>query len=155
VINAGHRCYALRDEQRYPGPLGYRRNQERVWDALTAEEFATDFVAIMGRRRTSTTAIRFNESGDFRSQSDVDKAAEIARLLKPRGVTVYCYTARRDLDFSAASPMVVNGSGFRVHGEFRFIHTKAERPKNYGLCQGSCGECGRCIRGALTCVLPH
>jgi hypothetical protein len=155
VINAGHRCYALRDEQFYPGPLSFRRNQERVWDTLSAEEFVGDFLTIVGHRRTPTTALRLNESGDFRSQSDVDKAAEIARLLRPHGVTVYCYTARRDLDFSAASPMVVNGSGFKVHGEFRFVRSKTDRPKGYGLCPGSCAECGRCLRGELTCVLPH
>jgi len=156
VINAGHRCYALRDEQFYTGPLGYRRRQEKLWDSLTAEEFAVQFIALVQARRTTTKALRLNEAGDFRTQADVDKASEIARHLSAYGIVVYAYTARRDLDFSGVhSNLVVNGSGFKVHGEFRFVRDRSEIPAGYGLCRGSCKTCARCTRGSLTCVLPH
>lgn len=155
VINAGHRCYALRDEQFYTGPLAYRRRQERIWDSLSAEEFAEQFLEVIRARRHRTKALRLNESGDFRSQADVDKAADIARRLAPYKITVYCYTARRDLDFAKAAPMVVNGSGFVVHGEFRFVRDKSEVPEGYGICRGNCRTCSRCLRGSRTCVLPH
>lgn len=156
VINAGHRCYALRDEQFYSGPLGYRRRQERLWDSLTAEEFAEQFLALVQRRRTPTKALRLNEAGDFRTQADVDKASAIAEILKAYGIVVYCYTARRDLSFwDVSTNLVVNGSGFRVHGEFKFVRDRSEIPSGYGLCRGSCRTCARCLRGMLTCVLPH
>ena len=156
VVNAGHRCYALRDEQFYTGPLGYRRRQEKLWDSLTAEEFATQFVAVIQARRTPTKALRLNEAGDFRSQADVDKASEIADRLKAHHVRVYCYTARRDLDYSGVSAnLVVNGSGFKVHGEFKFIWNVTQKPEGYGVCRGSCRTCSRCLRGMSTCVVAH
>lgn len=156
VVNAGHKCYALRDEQFYTGPLGYRRRQEKLWDSLTAEEFAAQFVAVIQARRTPTKALRLNESGDFRSQADVVKASAIADILGESGVRVYCYTARSDLDFAGVSTnLVVNGSGFPVHGEFRFIRDVGQKPEGYGVCRGSCRTCARCLRGMRTCVLPH
>lgn len=156
VCNAGKRCYALKAEQMYPGPLDYRRRQERLWDSLTAETFAGDLLGIASRRRTLTTALRLNEAGDFRTQADVDKAERIAHILSVEGgIDMYCYTARSDLDFSKTRDLVVNGSGFRVHGEFRMILTPEERPKGYTMCVGNCRECSRCVSGGLTCVLPH
>lgn len=156
VINAGHRCYALRDEQFYTGPLGYRRRQEKLWDSLSAEEFAHQFLAVVKARRHRTKALRLNEAGDFRNQADVDKASIIAGILSDYRIKVYCYTARSDLDFSGVhSNLVINGSGFKVHGEFRFVKDRSEVPAGYRVCRGSCKTCSRCQRPALTCVLPH
>jgi len=54
--------------------------------------------------------LRFSESGDFRTQKDVDKASAIADLLD---VPVWTYTARRDLDFTnLPANFTVNGSGY-------------------------------------------
>jgi len=155
VINAGKRCYALRDEKYFPGPLGYRRRQERLWDSLTADQFADQFISLAGRRRTLTKALRLNEAGDFRNQDDLRKAEAIARRLAEVEVATYCYTARRDLDFSDVHTMTVNGSGFKVHGEFKMILTPEERPTGYTMCVGDCKVCSRCVFGKLTCVLPH
>jgi len=155
VVNAGHKCYALRDEQFYAGPLNYRRRQEKLWDSLTSSEFATQFLQVVGRRRIDTTALRLNESGDFRTQADVNKAGSIARRLEDLGIKVYCYTARSDLDYSGVDSLIVNGSGFKVHGEFKFVRSAAEVPTGYRVCPGSCKSCTRCMRGSLTCVLPH
>jgi hypothetical protein len=149
-------CYALRGELRWYHPLTYRRRQEKLWDALTAEEFAGQFLSLVKRRRIRTKALRLNESGDFRSQADVDKASRIAELLAPAGIRVYCYTARRDLDFSGVSPnFVVNGSGFKVQGEFRFILSRKDRPKGYGICPMDCRKCRRCLDGKNTCIVRH
>jgi hypothetical protein len=150
-------CYALKAEKRFPDTvLPHRRRQEEVWDKVSAADFAADFVTIMNRRRTPTTALRINESGDFRSQADVDKLSNIAMLLSHHGVKVYGYTARSDLDFSKVHPnLVINGSGFKVHGEFRMVQTKADKPKGYGMCPGNCRKCTRCLKGKLTVNLPH
>lgn len=155
VVNGGHRCYALRDEKLWKTPLPYRRRQEKVWDSLSAAQFVGSFTALMERRRSPTTALRLNESGDFRSQADVTKAIRIARKLAEFGVTVYCYTARKDLNFRNIGPLVVNGSGFKVAGEFLFIRTKNDLPKGYKICPGDCRICKRCQQGKLTAVLPH
>lgn len=155
VVNSGHKCYAMRDEAFYPGPLGYRRRQEKAWDACSAGEFAGAFLDLAARRRRVTASLRLNEAGDFRSQADVDKAAEVARILRLADIVVYTYTARHDLDYSRAAPLVINGSGFMVHGEFRFIHARVEKPAGYGICPGDCRKCSRCLRGMRTCVLPH
>jgi hypothetical protein len=151
------KCYALRDEERFPvGPRQYRRRQLKVWDKLSAEEFADQFLAVVKKRVNPTTAFRINESGDFRHQADVDKMSRIADLLKPHGIKVYGYTARRDLDFSKVSRnLILNGSGFRVRGEFKFIPRKSDRPKGYGLCVGDCTVCDRCLKGLRTCVVAH
>ena len=150
-------CYALKAEKRFPGTiLPFRRRQEKVWDSLSAVDFAEQFLTVIARRRTRTTALRINESGDFRSQADVVKLSDIARLLSYHGIKVYGYTARKDLDFSNVhSNLVINGSGFRVHGEFRMITKRSEKPKGYGMCCGDCSKCRRCLKGMLTCNLPH
>jgi len=155
VVNAGHVCYARRDEYLWKFPLDYRRRQEKAWDSLSANEFVEEFAGLMQRRRSPTTALRLNESGDFRSQADVTKAIRIARRLRKMGVTVYCYTARKDLNFRNAGALIVNGSGFKVSGEFRFVKTKADLPKGYKFCPGDCRKCTRCLKGKLTGVLPH
>jgi hypothetical protein len=150
-------CYALKAEMQYHHVvLPFRRRQEKVWDSLSGEDFAWEFITIIDRRRTATTALRLNESGDFRSQADVNKASEIARVLSHRGIVVYGYTARKDLDFSNVHPnLVINGSGFKVHGEFRMVMSKADKPEGYGMCCGDCRKCKRCLKGMLTCNLPH
>lgn len=149
-------CYALRGELRWTGPLPYRRRQEKLWDSLAAKEFAAQFLSIVERRRIRTKALRLNESGDFRSQADVRKASRIAELLAPAGVRVYSYTARRDLDFSKVSDnLVVNGSGFKVRGEFKFILSRKDRPKGYGICPMDCRKCRRCLDGKNTCIVRH
>ena len=155
VVNAGHTCYARRDEYLWKFPLAYRRRQEKAWDSLSASEFVAEFAGLMNRRRSPTTALRLNESGDFRSQADVTKAVKIARGLQKLGVTVYCYTARKDLDFGDIGPLMINGSGFKVSGEFRFIRSKKDLPKGYRICPGDCRTCTRCQNGKLTGVLPH
>jgi len=150
-------CYALNAERRFSDTvLPYRRRQEKVWDSLSAVDFAAQFMVIINRRLTDTTALRFDESGDFRSQADVDKLSDIAMLLSHHGIVVYGYTARKDLDFSNVhSNLVINGSGFKVHGEFRMIPKRSDRPKGYGMCCGDCRKCTRCLKGKLTCNLPH
>ena len=63
-------------------------------------------------KRSKIRALRLNECGDFRHQGDADKAEMLARHLSKHGISVYCYTARRDLDFSECEHLTVNGSGW-------------------------------------------
>lgn len=156
ILNGRCICYALRAEIQYPQVTPYRRKQEKVWDKLTAREFTRQFLNVVARRRIRTTALRLNESGDFRSQADVRKASRIADYLKPHGIVVYCYTARKDLKFKNISTnLKIHGSGFRVTGEFRFIKDIKDKPKEFGICPGNCRYCTRCLHGLDTVILPH
>lgn len=83
--------------------------------------------------------LRFSESGDFRTQSDVNKMDELARLVKKSGLKTYGYTARQDLDFSKVKHMTVNGSGFMVHNQF----TATSNPSGT-ICPLNCRNCNMC-----------
>ena len=110
-------CYAYKAEQRYGHPLDYRRRQEFIWDQLDAITFANAFLEMVDRERTPCSALRFNQSGDFRHRGDVIKAERIARILADHGIDVYTYSASDYLDWSITqredSELVVNMSNFR------------------------------------------
>ncbi len=142
------KCYALKAE-RYPNVINFRKEQEKVWDELSAEEIAEEIKKLKGKEYKDTYTkeknklkyVRLNEAGDFRNQDDVDKASKIAELLK--GILkVYTYTARSDLDFSeTSSNLVVNGSGFMVDNEFKAVE---EIDESKTKCNGDCRECDLC-----------
>ena len=153
-------CYAMKAERSYrPNVLPYRRRQALYWKNISAKDFASQFLLINAIKLPSKrfTALRFNEAGDFQTQSQLEKAEQIARYLKKHNVTVYCYTARRDLDFSVCRDLVINGSGFMVNGsEFRFITDIKDRPKGYAVCPMDCRICNRCQKkGSKVVVLKH
>jgi len=140
------KCYALRAEKQYPPVLPYRRKQTRIWDSLTAEEIAEDVKAIAQRpHEVPIRYLRMQEAGDFRDQADVNKTSRLADLL--RGiVTVYTYTARRDLDYrNISSNLIVNGSGFMVSNNCKVVG-KLEKgvPACRGIKGGGCYGCTLC-----------
>jgi hypothetical protein len=155
----GVRCYALKAEVQYPPVLPYRRRQEKYWKGHTAKEFVSDFLALNARKRRKFDLLRLNEAGDFWGQRSVNKAEAIAVMLKPHGVATYCYTSRRDLDYSAVKDLVINGSGFvkkGIRNRFNIVGSKADMPKGFTLCCGSCRKCSRCSKpGMRTCGLKH
>ena len=137
------KCYALKAERQYPAVLPYRRAQERIWDLLSAWQIADQIVQIAQRKRKHHIKhLRFSEAGDFRSQADVDKMSDVAENLKPFGIRVYGYTARRDLDFSKVSDnLTVNGSAFMVHNKFTAVKgIDSAKP----VCAGNCRSCNLC-----------
>ena len=158
-INGKCVCYAMKSEYSYhPGVLPYRRRQEKYWKTIKAETFVNEFTAMNDRKRNSFTALRLNESGDFWSQKCVDKAEKIARLLKEDGVITYCYTARKDLDFSKCKNIVISGSGFKkkgIRGNFLFVIKASDAPKGFGVCPGDCRGCVRCLIGMNTVIPKH
>ena len=152
-------CYALKAEREYrPAVLPYRRRQEKFWKDVTAESFAMQFLIINSRKGVKFDKIRLNEAGDFHTQECVDKAEAIARGLKKFGIRVYCYTARRDLDFSKVRNLVISGSNFAkdgVRGMFKMVHSIKDKPKGYGICKGDCRVCQKCLIGRKTVILRH
>lgn len=153
-------CYAIRSENSSrPCVLPFRRRQQAYWEAVSAEEFCVEFLAICATKTKPFTALRFNEAGDFHSQACVDKAEKIARILKPYGIVCYAYTSRDDLDYSDVRDMVISGSNFSKEGIsniFAIIDCKENKPKGFGICPMNCRICDRCQRkGLKTAVLKH
>ena len=152
-------CYAMKAETQYPHVLPYRFRQESFWKGIDAKDFAKQFLLINRLKRNKFTALRVNEAGDFWSQECVNKADEIAQILEAEGVTMYCYTARQDLDFTMVQSLIINGSGFKKEGivnEFKMVETASDRPEGYGICYGDCRVCHRCLyRGKDTVVVKH
>ena len=156
----GAKCYAIKSEYPFrPTVLPFRRRQAEYWNTVTASEFAKQFLLINFSRGTKFTALRMNVSGDFRSQKDIEKAEEIARILKLHGITVYTYSSRSDLNFSGCKNLVISGSNFTKRGVsniFKIIQKKEDKPKGWLMCKGDCNICNRCqIRSQNICVLKH
>lgn len=133
------KCYAKKAERIYPQVLPYRMRQYKFWKTCTAESFVAQLIKDKGRR--NVTHLRLNEAGDFRHQRDLNKAMKIADLLKTEGITMYCYTARKDLNFTKRNNLIVNGSGFMVDNNF----TVVSRGKK-ATCISDCNICNKCMK---------
>ncbi len=160
VIDGKSVCYARKSEySNRPRVLPYRRKQEAYWKSVMPEEFCVEFLAICVTKDKPFTALRFNEAGDFHSQSCVDKVEKIARILKPYGIICYCYTSRDDLDYSHIKALRISGSGFKKVGIvniFKMIKKEEDKPKGYGMCIGDCNLCNRCLKAGLkTAIIRH
>ena len=147
-------CYAMKAEIQYPAPLPYRRRQIDFWNRTSAEKFAVMFLAMNDRKRKKFDTLRINESGDFYCQADIEKLEKIASYLKSASlIETYCYSARKDLDFSKCEILTVNGSNFMGHN--RFLAVAKPTGINF-VCPGSCKSCSVCskkIRQTIEVVL--
>lgn len=148
-VDGEDKCYARKAEKQYPDTLDYRRRQIYIWDELSAEQFATAFILMANRKRKELSFLRFNESGDFRTQEDVQKAEEIARIIKERiGVDTYTYSASDHLDFSDCEYLTVNASNPDIKGydqRFTVVEDKSEIPDNGFVCPQDCSKCHACM----------
>lgn len=146
--NPNH-CYAWMDEKQYKKVLAYRQRQHKVWKGDNIEKIVKDFIHIK-QVRPRIKYIRFNESGDITNLTDIQDLNYIAKQLKPYGITVYTYTSRYDMfkhnNITLVDNLVINGSGFMVHNEFRVVDKSIlERDITNGLiCRGACIDCVYC-----------
>jgi len=99
--------------------------------------------------------LRVSESGDFRSQDDVEKLSVIAHMLKLKfNITTYTYTAREDLDFSNVGFLVKGSSNDAGNNGKTIVRYKKdmtndyfynENNKYYHICPAySCSSCTVC-----------
>jgi hypothetical protein len=158
--NGKHCCYAKKAETtRTPFVLPYRQAQARFWDGVTAEDFASQFMAINALRELPFEKMRINESGDFYGQSCVDKADKIAMYLARVGVKVYCYTHRADLDYSKVRHLIVSGSNFQKEGVTNAFYlvenVKTDKPKGWSVCVGDCRKCDMCSKRGYKVVIKR
>jgi len=159
-VDGKHVCYARKSETEMRKEVEpFRNKQKAYWLATSAEKFVVDFLVVNQSKVLSFNALRLNESGDFWGQECVDKAESIARMLKRYGVIVYCYTSRKDLDFSNCKRLIVSGSGFKTEGMkniFKMITDIKDKPKGYGVCPMDCKTCNRCQKSGLkTVIMRH
>lgn len=146
-------CYAQRDEGLYPHTLDYRRRQEYIWDMIDVETFVDAFLQLVERKRKPVRFLRFNESGDFRHQSDVLRMNHIAEKVADHDIVAYTYTASDFLDFSGERHFVLNASNPWVEDadqSFIVVEDEDEVPEDGFLCQYSeneiqCGDCLACL----------
>jgi hypothetical protein len=150
-------CYAKKAERIYPQTLPYRRKQEIYWDSTDVDTFVAEFlVAIKNKKKTPIKFLRISESGDFKSQEDLEKLNLIAEKLKGI-VVVYTYTARKDLNYDNLSEnLIVNGSGFMVSNNFYVINKVGDEFDKF-VCPGACLTCNLCkkSRNRNIAVLKH
>jgi len=171
-------CYAQNDETQYvKSALPFRRRQGNLWKALTAQELSVAFkIIVASRKKIPVRYIRFNESGDFSGQDDVEKLGTIADLMP--NIKFYTYTHRSDLNFDslkARNNVVIQGSGLLKNGEPFMLDNNFNAynyysmiaimennpimpvPDNFKICMGDCYVCPHCKSkgGSLIGVLIH
>ena len=140
-------CYAMKAERLYPNVKPYRNRQATYWAKRKAETIAADILADVSRKHIKVTKFRFSEAGDFRTQKDVDKMADVCRVLSSQGIKCYGYTARRDLKLGGLMKYAsVQGSGFMATNEFRVV-TAETVDKKQPICAGNCRICSLCVTG--------
>ena len=147
-INKGIKCYAEKPEIQYKDHvINYREKQKTYWQYYSKTNITLDIIHLINRRKNETKLFRFNESGDFYTQNDVDKLSYIAGELKDIGITTYGYTARKDLNFKNVN-FLVKGSFHNNgnNGSCIIINKNDKVPKGFILCPGSCKTCNRCAQ---------
>ena len=154
TVNMGIRCYAEKAEIQYSNVVPqYRDKQYAYWRTTSAEIILNDILNTINRRRKDTKLFRFNESGDFWNQKDVNKLSHIAIGLKSKGITTYGYTARSDLNYKDVQFLVkgsYNDSG--NNGRCIVLNKTDPVPKGYIECPGSCKTCSICSKNNKTNV---
>lgn len=139
-------CYAKKAERLYPQVLPYRIRQSEIWDRYTFKQIA---IAIGEKCKPGKLKyFRFNESGDFRNQSDVIKMDAVAKYLYDNyNIKTYGYTARQDLYLPRAGRdskyLVITTSGYKQSGFNSFEPVDQFTGENY-KCKANCAECQLC-----------
>lgn len=119
LCEIGSKCYELGLEN-YPNVIKHHQQQKEYWDTHSKEFLAKKF--LLYSEFSDIEFIRFNESGDFKNQEDVDKLVYIANYLlnNNSNIIIYGYTHRKDLNFDKRPKnLIINGSGFMLDNNFK------------------------------------
>lgn len=149
-------CYALSHERIRKNVRPFRDRQEMVWRNNPAEYYI-DYLKKL--KNGFLHYVRFQESGDFATQGDVDKMSAIAEGVKGL-YRCYTYTNRHDLCYDNKSDnLVITGSYFMVDNMFLPFNQKAYDmlPEGSVRCKGDCRDCTLCkeARGINIYQLIH
>lgn len=150
LCQVGKDCYALKAERQYPQVLPYRERQFKITQEVSPIDFAIVLIKMREKCRNKYITFRFNESGDFYNQKQLDWFTSVCMYLKAAGIKCYGYTARTDLNLTnlldMVSVMVSNDKGNWVNkGANRFkMFTKGQLPPEK-ICAGDCRICKMCL----------
>lgn len=86
------KCYAMKAELQYSSVLPYRRRQEKLFNRITPDQFASDLALINKRKRSKIKYLRISEAGDLKDQGAFNKIDQIAGLLSAHNIKVYIYS---------------------------------------------------------------
>ena len=145
----------------------FRQHQRRVFDDVDAEHIAQVLLDASERSRTKKMrSFRFSEAGDFATQADVDKMADVCEVLSSRGIKCYGYTCRTDLDLNGLMMHAqVNLSNDYERSDeylekganrFKVVDKFSGSPKAVP-CRADCNVCSFCatMKGKLIEVIKH
>jgi len=167
LCDVAKECYAKKAERIYPQVEPFRQHQRRVFDDVDAEQIAQVLLDASERSRTKKMrSFRFSEAGDFATQADVDKMADVCEVLSNHGIKCYGYTCRTDLDLSGLMMHAqVNLSNDyersdeylkRGANRFKVVDEFSDDPKAVP-CRADCNVCSFCatMSGKLIEVIKH
>ena len=138
------KCYAMKAERQYKDTLAFRERQAGVFGFMSAKQIA-DAIIAGSTKKCPIKQFRFSESGDFRDQAAVNKMTAICAILKEAKIKCYGYTARKDLKFNKLMEVAnVQGSGFMVSNNFKFIPKGGSTEGCDKVCKGDCTKCSLC-----------
>ena len=144
-------CYAKVAEIQYPNVLPYRERQAIYFDSTpikTIRKDITELLSKKGKVLKNIKYLRLNESGDFKNQSQLNKALSIAKFLYTKfNIITYTYTCRKDLNFPDKEYFLIKGSSCPMpNGETRVFECREKVPSTFAICPGSCYKCNLCKR---------
>jgi len=159
----GTTCYGHIPERQYPKCIPYRIRQEKQWNSKNSSWYSDQIRGLQSRAQKPITHHRMNEVHDWRHVNDVLKTCNIAKNNKKIGIETFTYTSRRALweecrtAITANSPLVVNGSGFMAHNEYRVVSPGYVAQKNEYWCPDKCYQCKMCKKrlGITILALPR
>lgn len=156
LCQVGDKCYAKKAEKQYHHVVPqYRLRQMKDWNEEGVTKIFQDIKnKVKNARIHKIKYVRFNESGDFKNQTDIEKLKTICEMLLEDKITnhiiVYGYTSRKDLNFEKLPlNLIINGTNFMVSNEFRPVHgSKITRYTNYcmGMAHKYTGGCEGCTK---------
>lgn len=162
LCQCAEKCYARKAEIQYPDVYAFRMRQATYWKTISPKHFVVDLLKMSANSvKHKMTAFRFNESGDFSGQRQLNWFAAVCRELQKSGISCYGYTARTDLNLEKilkfAAVNVSNDNGdWQENGANRFKAVPMATGGN-PVCQGSCKKCTLCqkVRGITIEVVLH
>lgn len=143
-------CYAWRAEKRFEKCKAYRERQGKQFEEHTIQWYVDEITGIQARKRAKLTHHRWNESGGLRDEHDLATIAVLANDTKKLGIETFTYTSRQDIwekighKVTDNSEIVVNGSGFMAHNEYRVVPKDYQKKENEYWCPDKCYNCSMC-----------
>lgn len=147
-------CYALRSEKKYPYYQPKNLKMEEFFKRASTEDIIDLLEAyVLSHKRKKIKYLRINESGDFKTQEQIQQWSIIADYFKNKyNILTNAFTCRADLDFTQAH-FIVNASRPDVKGLTRVFKCISREDfdsittlnTNEYKCKANCRVCNICF----------